>query len=69
MREVLEAQPKVVAFGELALPGEDTEGRTAAFSSDGKAVDAAGLAIHSKALAFQRAHPGTGHLDAVRAVS
>ncbi|MDP5307917.1 hypothetical protein [Paracoccus spongiarum] len=69
LREVLAAQPKVVSFGELELPEEGSQGGSVAFSADGKAVDPAGLAIHHKALAYQRAHPGTEYFDAVRAVS
>lgn len=69
LRKVLEAQPKVVSFGGLDLPEVGSEARPAAFSADGKAVDPAGLAIHNKALAHQRANPGTDYLAAVRAVS
>lgn len=69
LREILEAQPKVVSFGALDLPEEGAQGRPFAFAADGKAVDPAGLAIHNKALAYLRAHPGTEYLDAVHAVS
>lgn len=71
LREVLEAQPKVVSFGELDLPeGPGAEaGKTAAFAADGKSVDPAGLELHNKALAYQRQHPGTEYMAAVRAVS
>jgi hypothetical protein len=69
LREVLEAQPKVVSFGEMDLgDGPGTE-RAVEFAADGKAVDPAGLALHNRALAFQRQHPGTAYLDAVAAVS
>ncbi|AWD23383.1 hypothetical protein [Fuscovulum blasticum] len=68
IREVLQAQPKVVTFGEQDLGG-DPEGTPATFAADGRPVDAAALAIHNKALAYQRAHPGTEFMDAVRAVS
>lgn len=70
LKEILEAQPKIVSFGEADLPeGDDGKGKAAAFAADGQAVDVAGLAIHNKALAWQRTHPGTAYLDAVRAVS
>lgn len=69
LRQVLEAQPKVVSFGELALPEEGKEPPKAAFAADGRAVDPAGLALHHKAQAYQRQHPGTDYIDAVRAVS
>ena len=68
LREILKAQPKIVAFGEVELPGGAGTG-TAAFAADGRQVDAAGLAIHTRALDYQRSHPGTAYLDAVAAVS
>ena len=70
LKEILEAQPKIVSFGETDLAeGDDGKGKTAAFAADGQAVDAGQLAIHNKALAWQHANPGTAYLDAVRAVS
>lgn len=69
LRGILEAQPKIVSYGRLDLPEGGDTARTAAFSSDGKPVDPVGLAIHQKALEFQRQKPGTAYLDAVRAVS
>lgn len=70
LRDLLSAQPKVVSFGALDL-GDDPGGdkRPASFAADGKAVDPAGLDLHGKAVAYQKAHPGTAWLDAVRAVS
>lgn len=69
LRAVLEAQPKVVSYGALDLPDDAGGTRPVAFASDGKAVDPERLAIHNKALSWQRAHPGTAYLDAVAAVS
>lgn len=69
LREVLQALPPVVAFGEADLGDAPGGAKSAAFAADGKAVDAAGLAVHQKALDYQRAHPGTAYLDAVQAVS
>lgn len=69
LREVLAAQPKVVSFGALDLPPEGAEARGAAFAADGKAVDPANLEIHTKALEYQRQHPGTAYIAAVQAVS
>lgn len=69
LREILEAQPKIVSFGRLDLPEGGDGARTATFSADGKPVDPAGLETHMKALDYQRQHPGTAYLDAVRAVS
>lgn len=69
LKEVLAAQPKIVSFGELDLPAGQGEGAPVSFASDGKDVDQAGLARHNKALAYQRAHPGTEYLDAIKAVA
>ncbi|MFC3629004.1 hypothetical protein ACFOM8_06040 [Paracoccus angustae] len=69
LRQVLDAQPQVVSFGALDLGEAPAAGGAASFSADGKAVDPEGLATHNKALAYQRAHPGTGYIDAVRAVA
>lgn len=69
LRQVLEAQPKIISFGEQDLGEDPAAGGAASFAADGKAVDAAGLATHAKALAYQRAHPGTEYLAAVRAVA
>lgn len=68
LRDILSAQPKVVTFGETDL-GKDPAATPVQFAADGKAVDADGLARHEKALAYQRAHPGTEYLAAVAAVS
>lgn len=70
LRDLLAAQPKVVSFGALDLGRDPVEGSgTVSFAADGKAVDPAGLELHAKAEVYQRAHPGTAYLDAVRAVS
>ncbi len=69
LREILDAQPKVVSFGQMDMPGEPGNQGSASFASDGKAVDTAQLAIHQKAVAYQREHPGTDYLAAVHAVS
>lgn len=69
LRDILSAQPKVVHFGETDLGGDPGDAAGVRFAADGKAVDAASLCIHEKALAHQRKHPGTDYLAAVRAVS
>jgi len=69
LRDVLSAQPKAINLGALDLPTEPGEARAAAFAADGKPVDPAALEKHHKALDYQRQHPGTAYLDAVRAVS
>lgn len=68
IRQVLSEQPKAVSFGAMEL-GDGDAGAEAAFSADGKPVDPARLELHHKALAHQRANPGTAYADAVRAVS
>jgi hypothetical protein len=67
LRALLAEQPKIVSFGRQDLPLEGAND-TVSFASDGKPVDADQLARHEKALAYQRQHPGTAYLDAVRAV-
>jgi len=69
LRDILSAQPKVVQFGEADLGSDPGTATGARFAADGKAVDAAGLSTHEKALAYQRNHPGTEYLAAVHAVS
>ncbi|MCI5097518.1 MAG: hypothetical protein MRY77_14480 [Rhodobacteraceae bacterium] len=70
LREVLEAQPKVVSYGEYDLP-DDVPGaaKPASFAADGLPVDPAGLELHNKALAYQRQNPGTDYMAAVHAVT
>jgi hypothetical protein len=68
LRAILEAQPAAVSFGQVVLPAEG-EGPAASFAADGKPVDPQGLQLHAKAQAYQRAHPGTDFLTAVRAVA
>lgn len=69
LRALLAAQPKIVSFGALELPSDGAGPRTAAFAADGKPVDPAALATHMKALDYQRQHPGTDYIAAIRAVS
>ena len=69
LRDILAAQPKVVSFGSLELPEEPGAGGSASFAADGKAVDPSDMQLHAKAVAYQKAHPGTEYLDAVSAVS
>lgn len=69
-RELMLALPKQIDFSQksdVPVPGESAA--AVAFSSPpGAHVDTSGLAQHEKALQYQRAHPGTAYLDAVRAV-
>lgn len=69
IRQVLEAQPAVVSFGELDLGTAPGTGKPASFAADGKPVDTARLELHNKALDYQRKNPGTDYLTAVAAVS
>lgn len=70
LRAILKAQPKVVSFGayEVGDDPEDGDG-TASFAADGKQVDQERLRIHTRALAYQKAHPGADYMTAVAAVS
>ncbi|OCP17381.1 MULTISPECIES: hypothetical protein [unclassified Ensifer] len=68
LRDLLAAQPKVVSFGREEIPGEGVAAAVS-FASDGKEVDRDQLELHAKATDYQRKHPGTLYLDAVRAVS
>ncbi|QQM29056.1 hypothetical protein JET14_11970 [Martelella lutilitoris] len=70
LTDLMEGLPKVVDYGEFDLgDGPENGSGRAAFASDGKAVDPERLATHEKAMAYQKQHPGTAYLDAVRAVS
>ncbi|MCQ9145858.1 hypothetical protein KWJ32_14215 [Brucella sp. BTU2] len=69
LRDILAAQPKVVSFGSLDLPEAPGAGGAASFAADGKAVDPSDMQLHAKAIAYQKANPGTAYLDAVSAVS
>ncbi|MDP1696492.1 MAG: hypothetical protein Q8L45_01685 [Xanthomonadaceae bacterium] len=68
LRELLTAMPVQIEFGERS---RDTgaDGQTVNFSAPANVhVDPDRLALHSKAIAYQTAHPGTDYLTAARAV-
>lgn len=69
LKVLLRELPKVVPLGGT-LPGDPPQDAPSfAAPADGRlSVDADRLGTHAKALAYQRAHPGTAYLDAVRAV-
>ena len=68
-RQFLSEQPKIVDFGEHA-PASDEEASLVNFASPpGSTVDAAGLELHSKALAYIQKNPGTEYMTAVKACS
>lgn len=52
----------------MDMPETGVDESAASFAADGKPVDQAGLERHNKAVAYQRQHPGTSYMDAVRAV-
>ena len=63
----LQAQPRIVAFGETA--GHQDDDQEVNFAAPpGYSVDAASLEIHTKAVAYQSANPGTEYMTAVKAV-
>lgn len=67
-KRLLEQTPKLVEFSELAKP-ETSNAETAAFAApDGFSVDPTGAQLHAKALDYQRTHPGTDYMAAVKAV-
>lgn len=68
LRTFLTDLPQRLDFSEKSAGGDD--GAVVDFAAPGGlVVDAAGLDLHAKALAHQRAHPNESYLDAVRAVS
>ena len=67
LQEILSALPQTVHFGQVDL---GVEGRVAAFASpEGRPVDAEQAVLHSKAVAYQAAHPGTDYMAAIAAVN
>lgn len=70
IREILEAQPKIIHFGALDL-GEDPDdvARPVNFAvADGATVDADSARIDAKARRYQADHPGVDYIGAVLAV-
>ena len=68
----LAAQPAQVAFGESATHARaaGTQDSEVAFAApSGYGVEPMGLALHAKAVAYQKAHGGTAYVDAVKAVA
>jgi hypothetical protein len=61
--------PKQVDFGETSAPGTDDDTGSVSFSAPaGYSVDPLAMEIHTKALAHQKANPGTDYTAAVKAV-
>jgi len=69
-RRWLAELPPLVEFGEVAGADRATPGAgDVTFAAPpGFAISTTGLELHTKALAYQRAHPGTEYMAAVRAV-
>ncbi|KIC38152.1 hypothetical protein RA27_20520 [Ruegeria sp. ANG-R] len=68
LKDILNAQPEIVPQGETDLENAPGTGNVSFASTDGLSVDPEGLAVHGKAVAFQKANPGTAYIDAVVAV-
>lgn len=69
LKEALAAAPVVVDFAERSAPGAEDSAIATFAAPQGYAVDAAGADTHARALAYQKAHPDTDYLAAVKAVS
>lgn len=69
MKQILSAQPAVVSFGAADLGGEPGASAIDFAMPDGMTADPASVALHSRAVAFQAAHPGTEYMAAIAAVS
>lgn len=67
-KSFLQAQPKVVEFGEVAGAGKEAPATVEFAAPDGQGVDSARLELHYKAQAYMAAHPGIEYLAAVKAV-
>lgn len=68
LRDLLAAMPVQTPMGELGASPGDAPTSADFAAPAGVAVDSARLALHNKALAYQRQHAGTEYLAAVRAV-
>lgn len=69
-REFVGRLPKQVSLGEDGREGPGGDDQAASFNApQGYAVDGDQLALHRKAQDYQKAHPGTDYITAVRAVN
>lgn len=67
LKDFLSAQPKVVEFSEVA-GNNDINATAVSFAAPpGFTVDAAGLELHTKAMAHQQKHPGVDYMASVKA--
>lgn len=68
----LAAQPAQVTFGESATNGRAAgtqDGDVSFAAPDGYGVEPVAMALHAKALAYQKANAGVSYVDAITAVS
>lgn len=69
LMDLLSALPKTITTGAVVPPEGGGAPSAVSFASpEGRAVDGDRLDVHARALVWQRAHPGTSYVDAVRAV-
>ncbi|MBH1817719.1 hypothetical protein I5W15_05090 [Stenotrophomonas maltophilia] len=70
LRELLSSLPKTMDFSEKSGGGLPDTSAPADFATPGGGlqVDAAGMELHRKAVAYQQTNPGVKYLDAVKAV-
>lgn len=69
LRDLLAAMPKAIVYGGVVPKEGGSQAAAAEFAApEGKTVDRERADIHGKAVAYQRQHPGTSFLDAVKAV-
>ena len=68
LKDILNAQPEIVPQGETDLGNEPGSANVSFAAPDGLSVDSEDLALHGKAVAFQKSNPGTAYIDAVAAV-
>lgn len=69
MKDMLASAPKLVDFTERATGDPNAPGTVNFAAPQGFTVDATGLELHTKALAYQAAHQGVDYITAVTAVS
>lgn len=68
LKEFLSSLPAQIDFAEKSADNGQGSGVASFAAADGALVDQKRLDVHNKALAWQRTHPNTSYLDAVRAV-
>lgn len=69
LTQFLTALPKRIDFSEKSAPADAANAAASFAAPDGMPVDALRAEVHSRALAYQKEHPNTAYVDAVRAVN